>query len=112
MMVGFLCLEHDINPYIWCAVGGLVGWLAVMQSTGSGRVAVVENLLVGVFGAFIGGDFVAAMLNGGVVDDKVFKVGSLAMAIAGAVVLLLMLRLMQRVVGPLQAGKAKPRHRL
>jgi uncharacterized membrane protein YeaQ/YmgE (transglycosylase-associated protein family) len=92
-----------------------VGLLAATLSgggDGGGRVALVENLLVGVFGAFIGGDFVAAMINGGVIDDKVFKVGSLAMAIAGAVVLLLMLRLMQRVVGPLRAGKAKPRHRL
>jgi uncharacterized membrane protein YeaQ/YmgE (transglycosylase-associated protein family) len=94
-------------------VGGLVGLLAATLSGGDGgRVALVENLLVGVFGAFIGGDFVAAMISGGVVNDKVFKVGSLAMAIAGAVVLLLMLRLMQRVVGPLRAGKAKPRHRL
>ena len=88
-----------------------MGLLAATLSDVSGRVALVENLLVGVFGAFIGGDFVAALFNGGVVDDKVFKVGSLGMAIAGAVVLLLMLRLMQRVVGPLQAGKAKPRHR-
>jgi uncharacterized membrane protein YeaQ/YmgE (transglycosylase-associated protein family) len=83
-----------------------------MLSTDNGRVALVENLLVGVFGAFIGGDFIAAMLNSGVVDEKVFKVGSLGMAVAGAVVLLLVLRLMRHAVGPQRAGKAKPRHRL
>jgi len=103
-------LEYGINPFIWCAVGGLVGWLAAMWGTG-GRVLLVESLLVGIFGAFIGGDFVASQLNGGVVDDKVFKGSSLGMAVAGAVVLLLMLGLMRRVVGPLRAGKPKARNR-
>ena len=42
-------------------------------------------MLVGVFGAFIGGDFFVSMLNGGVVNDKIFSIRSLAFAVTGAV---------------------------
>jgi uncharacterized membrane protein YeaQ/YmgE (transglycosylase-associated protein family) len=111
-MIVVFRLEYGINPFIWCAVGGLVGWLAATCGTGSGRIVLVESVLVAVFGAFIGGDFVASQLNGGVVDDKVFKVSSLSMAVTGAVVMLLLLGLMRRVVGPLRAGKPKPRKRI
>ena len=111
-MIAVSRLEYGINPFIWCAVGGLVGWLAATRGTGGGRIVLVEGVLVGVFGAFIGGDFVASQLNGGVVDDKVFKGSSLAMAVAGAVVMLLLLGLMRRVVGPLRAGKPKLRKRI
>ena len=68
----------------------------------------IENVAVGVFGAFIGGDFVAAMISGAkVVNDKDFRISSLAMAVAGAVVMLVVLRLMRGAVGPMRAGKSK-----
>ena len=76
-----------------------------------GRTLLVENILVGVFGAFAGGDFLVSMLNHGVVDDKTFSMRSLAFAVAGAVALLLVLRLVRSAVGPLRAGKRKPRGR-
>ena len=62
---------------------------------------------IGVFGAFIGGDFLVAMSNGGVVNDKVFRMSSLGMAIAGAVVMLVVLRLMCGAVGPMRGSKNK-----
>ena len=92
-------------------MGAIVGWLAWVMARTGGRTLLIENILVGVFGAFIGGDFIAAMLNNGVVNDKDFSFRSLAIAITAAVVMLLMLRLMRRVVGPLQAGKKKARAR-
>ena len=68
----------------------------------------IENILVGVFGAFIGGDFVAAMISGAaVVNDKDFRVSSLAMAVGGAVVMLLVLRMMRGAVGPMRSSKSK-----
>ena len=68
----------------------------------------IENILVGTFGAFIGGDFVAAMISGStVVNDKDFRVSSLAMAIGGAVVMLVLLRLMRGAVGPMKSSKSK-----
>jgi uncharacterized membrane protein YeaQ/YmgE (transglycosylase-associated protein family) len=106
-----LCRRTPINSFIWCAVGGAIGWLAATMMKSEGRTGLIESVLVGVFGAFIGGDFVVALMNKGVVDDKVFHIGSLAFAVAGAVVMLLILKLLRRSVGPLQSGKKKPRVR-
>lgn len=85
-----------------------MGWLATKMA-GGGRPLLIENVLVGVFGAFIGGDFIVSSLNGGVVNDTDFKIGSLGMAIAGAVVMLLVLRLMRKLVGPMRQGRSKKR---
>ena len=93
-------------------VGGLIGWLASLWMAAGDRMVTIENIGVGIFGAFIGGDFIAAMLNGGVINDKDFKISSLAIAVTAAVVMLLMLRLMRRVVGPMKAGKKKVARRL
>ena len=76
---------------------------------GGARILLIENVLVAVFGAFIGGDFIASSLNGGVVNDTDFKVSSLAMAVTGAVVMLLLLKLMRKLVGPMRQGKSKKR---
>jgi uncharacterized membrane protein YeaQ/YmgE (transglycosylase-associated protein family) len=108
-MMAFHISEYDINTFIWCAVGGALGWLAGLLTPGAGRILMVESVLVGIFGAFIGGDFIVAMVTSGVVDPTIFSVRSLALAIAGAVVMLILLRLMRRAVGPLRTGKAKPR---
>lgn len=70
----------------------------------------IENVAVGMFGAFIGGDFVAAMLNTDVVKVPGFTTGGLGLAVAGAVVSLVLLKLMRRAVGPMKAHK-KPRRR-
>lgn len=93
-------------------MGAGVGWLLgmMMKKPGDGRIVMIENMLVGVFGAFVGGDFIVSMLNKGVVNDKDFHIGSLAMAIGGAVVMIVVLKLMRRIVGPMHVGKAKQRN--
>ncbi|MFO1261719.1 MAG: GlsB/YeaQ/YmgE family stress response membrane protein [Rhodoferax sp.] len=103
--------ESGINPYIWCLVGAAVGWLAALMMGNAGKTVMIENVLVGVFGAFIGGDFIASQLNGGVVNDTDFRIGSLGLAVGGAVVMLVLLRLMRRVVGPMRAHKTPNRRR-
>lgn len=89
-------------------MGGVIGWLATKMA-GGGRPLLIENVLVGVFGAFVGGDFIVSSLNGGVVNDTDFKIGSLAMAVAGAVVMLLVLKVMRKMVGPLRDSKSRKR---
>ena len=102
--------ENSINPFIWCAVGGIVGYLAgLMMSAAGGET--VENILVGVFGAFIGGDLLISQLNGGVINDKDFSFRSLLFAVVGAVVLVVVLKLMRRIVGPMHKPKSKSRDR-
>ena len=63
----------------------------------------IEEILVGVFGAFIGGEFVADMLRGK--SSEEFSVSSLGLAAAGAVVMLVLLKVMRGAVGPLQSKK-------
>ena len=90
-------------------VGALLGGVAGLLYKTDDRIVIIENVGVGIFGAYIGGDFVASMLNGGVINDKDFSMRSLALAVGGAVVCLILLRLMRRTVGPMQAGKSKKR---
>jgi uncharacterized membrane protein YeaQ/YmgE (transglycosylase-associated protein family) len=101
--------EYDINTFIWCAVGGLMGWVAALMAKDAGRILMLESIGVGIFGAFIGGDFMVAMVTSGVVDPKIFSIRDLAFAVAGAALMLVLLKLMRRAVGPLQVSKAKPR---
>lgn len=110
-----------INPLIWCAVGAVVG-LAVGTMMGSdGKVLRIEDMLVGVFGAFIGGEFMPSVLAEKVVVPATavgatateaaastgFSGAALLGGIAGAVVLLLLLRLMRRAVGPMRGRKSR-----
>jgi uncharacterized membrane protein YeaQ/YmgE (transglycosylase-associated protein family) len=103
-------LEKSINPFIWCAIGAAIGWLSTRMMQTPTQTSVVENVLVGMFGAFIGGDFVAAQFNGGVVATT-FTLSGFVMAVAGAIVILLLLRLMRRIVGPMRNSKPTNRKR-
>jgi uncharacterized membrane protein YeaQ/YmgE (transglycosylase-associated protein family) len=96
-----------INPYIWCAVGAAIGWLAGNMAGKQTHISRIEDVLVGVFGAFVGGSFLVSMVSGAPAPDAGFSVVSLFMAIVGGVTGLLLLGLMRRVVGPLKAGKSR-----
>lgn len=102
---------NGINPYIWCGVGAAIGWLASLMMAGSGRVIVIENVLVGVFGAFIGGEFLATVTGMVGPKDTGFHFSALLLAAGAAVALLFVLRLMRGAVGPMRAGKSRARDR-
>jgi uncharacterized membrane protein YeaQ/YmgE (transglycosylase-associated protein family) len=86
-----------------------MGWIAALMASDAGRLLMLESVGVGIFGAFIGGDFMVAMVTSGVVDSTVFSIRALAFAVAGAALMLAMLKLMRRAVGPLHVSKPKPR---
>ena len=77
---------------VWFLLVGLVaGWLAGMLVKGGG-FGLVGDLLIGVLGAVLGGWLFGAMgasLGGGLI-------GSLAVATVGAVLLLIMVRLVRQ----------------
>jgi uncharacterized membrane protein YeaQ/YmgE (transglycosylase-associated protein family) len=100
-----------MNPFIWCGVGALVGWLSTVVLPADGHGSIIESLLVGIFGAFLGGDLVVTLMHGGVVNDKDFQLSSLGLAVAGAVLSVLLLKLMRRAVGAQHKPKAKSRNR-
>lgn len=91
-------------------MGAVIGGLACLLTQVRDKVVVIETVAVSVFGAYIGGDFVAAMLSHGKTNDTDFSAGSLGLAVLGAVVFLLLLKLMRKAVGPQFTPKG-PRRR-
>ncbi|NJM43351.1 MAG: GlsB/YeaQ/YmgE family stress response membrane protein [Brachymonas sp.] len=65
-----------------------------------------ENIVVGIFGAFIGGSFLSEQFSG-VKPTEAFDFSSLLMAVAGALVLLALLQLMRKLVGPMRKSVSK-----
>lgn len=73
----------------WIILGGLAGWLASILVRGTG-LGIIADILVGIVGAFIGGIIVGALGGTGVTG---FNIWSFIVAVIGAVVLLLIVRL-------------------
>jgi hypothetical protein len=115
--------------FIWGFVGAALGWL-VGSMAGDGTLTVrIEYVLVGIFGAFIGAEFLGSVFTAAAVAPvaaagvaktfgpaavaapSVFTIGGLALAVLGAGVLLGALALMRKAVGPLNARKRKPERR-
>lgn len=91
--------------FIWCAVGALAGWLFGMMMQSRGRIQRVEEVLVGVFGSFIGAESTAAML--GLAESATgIQPAALVGAVFGSGVLLALLRIMRGAVGPLRNSKS------
>lgn len=75
--------------FVWFILIGLVaGWLAGKLVKGSG-FGVLGDIIVGVLGALLGGFLFGSALGGGLL-------GSILVATAGAVILLLLARLVKR----------------
>jgi uncharacterized membrane protein YeaQ/YmgE (transglycosylase-associated protein family) len=72
------------------------------------RITLIEDLAVGVFGAFVGAEFMSAMLRHKGDVEQGFGV-KMSLAVAGAVVALGLLKWMRRSVGPLLESKKKIR---
>lgn len=103
-------VEKHIDSYLWVLVGSALGGLAGVMHADKSKVFRIEGVLVGIFGAFVGGDFLVAMLWGPKAAG-VSAVG-LAMAVVGAVAMLALLALMRRAVGPMpRATKRAPPRR-
>lgn len=76
---------------LWLAVGLIAGWLA--SAVVGGGFGVVGDIVVGIVGAFIGG-FLFRAVGAGVPIGGL--AGTIIVAFVGAVVLLLLLRLIRR----------------
>jgi uncharacterized membrane protein YeaQ/YmgE (transglycosylase-associated protein family) len=75
---------------IWLIVGAIAGWLAGIVVRGYG-LGIVGNIVVGILGAFVGGWLIG---GAGWLPNGLF--GSIVSATIGAVILLLLLRLVRR----------------
>jgi uncharacterized membrane protein YeaQ/YmgE (transglycosylase-associated protein family) len=77
----------------WIVLGGIAGWIASMIAGNNGSQGLIGNILVGIIGAFLGG-WIFEMLGGEGVTG--FNVWSLVVAVAGATLLLFILRAFKR----------------
>jgi uncharacterized membrane protein YeaQ/YmgE (transglycosylase-associated protein family) len=93
-----------MNPFIWCAVGAITGWIASTVMPVPGLASRIETVLVGVFGAFIGGEFVSTLV-GTPAPATVFRPAALGLAFGGALALLALLAVFRQAVGPLRPHK-------
>lgn len=76
-------------------VGGVAGWLASIVMKRDASMGIFWNIIVGIIGALLGNAFLAPLLGfGGSIQT--FDLGSFAIAILGAVILLAIVNLVQR----------------
>ena len=75
------------------------------------KTELIESIGVGIFGAFIGGEFIAAQIRGSGPGATPNFPMSLGLAVGGAVTMLLLLRVFRRAIGPLKAGKSRSKNR-
>ncbi len=104
------CMESLINVYIFLAIGGFAGWLYTRLMPAPAMSVQIENIVIGMLGAFLGGDFIAVQISGDEIS-KGFHISSVGLAILGAVVMLLLLKLMRKAVGPMKKGKSSQKKR-
>ena len=78
-----------VNIILWLILGGIAGWLASLLVRGTG-LGILGDIVVGIIGGFIGG-FIVSLFGGTGMTG--FNIWSLIVAVIGAVVLLLIVRL-------------------
>ena len=87
-------MESSFGVLSWIIFGALAGWIASMLAGDDDQQGCLTNIVVGIIGAFIGG-FLYAQLTGSEVALG-WNLGSFVIAVVGAVVLLVILRLIRR----------------
>jgi uncharacterized membrane protein YeaQ/YmgE (transglycosylase-associated protein family) len=77
----------------WIVMGFIAGWIAKIIMPGKDPGGFFITILIGVAGGFIGG-FIGSRLGLGTVTG--FNIGSFLLAIGGAVLLLILYRVIKR----------------
>jgi uncharacterized membrane protein YeaQ/YmgE (transglycosylase-associated protein family) len=88
-------MEGIWNIISWIIVGGIAGWVASMIAGTNRDQGWVENVIVGIIGAFLGGLIFSFFGASGAVTGP-WNLTSFIVAIIGAIVLLFILRLIRR----------------
>ena len=71
---------------IWLVIGGIIGWIASIVMKTNAQMGLIANILVGIVGAALGGWLAGVLgITGG-------RVVSYIIAVAGAVILIAILR--------------------
>ncbi len=87
-------MESSLGILSWIIFGALAGWVASMIAGTNREQSWLENIIVGIVGAFLGGFLFGLLTGRGTRFD--WNIGSFVVAVVGAVVLLFVLRLVRR----------------
>ena len=87
-------MDSGLGIISWIIFGALAGWVASMIAGTNREQGWLENIIVGIIGAFIGG-LIFSFIGGGTFTLG-WSIGSFVVAVIGAVVLLFILRLIRR----------------
>ncbi len=83
-----------ISILAWVIIGGIAGWLASKVMKTDASQGTIQDIVVGIVGAFVGG-FVLNLLNVANASGE-FSILSLVTAFVGSVVFLGVLKLIRR----------------
>lgn len=82
-----------VNLILWIILGAVAGWIASMIMKRDAQMGALENIIVGIVGALLGG-FLFNLL--GLPGDTGFNFWTLLVAILGSVVLLFLIGVFRR----------------
>jgi len=85
-----------MNFVIWLIAGALVGWVASRIMKTSGRQGLIIDIVVGIVGALLAGYFLSPLLGVSTINQGNFSIPALLMSLAGAIILLFLVRLVRR----------------
>jgi uncharacterized membrane protein YeaQ/YmgE (transglycosylase-associated protein family) len=75
-----------MHVLIWLLVGGLLGWIAGLLM--GRRDGVLLDVVIGIVGPLLSGWLIAPLVGTRTIDQGDFSIASLAVSLAGAVILL------------------------
>lgn len=84
-----------MNPMIWLLVGGVLGWLASIETGAQGPHGVAVNIAAGVVGALIAGWLLSSPFGPDAIRSSEFSVAGLVVAPLGAIILLAIVNLVR-----------------
>ena len=81
----------------WVVVGALTGWLASMLAVNSGRQGMGLSIVIGAIGASLGGRFLSPLVDVNLASQDDFSIWTVGVAVVGAVALIGLIDLAQRM---------------
>ena len=81
---------------MWLIIGGVVGWLASLVMRTDAQQGMLLNIVVGIVGAVLGGWLISPLVGVGTINDAGLSVGTFAVSLVGAIILLAVVNLFRR----------------
>jgi uncharacterized membrane protein YeaQ/YmgE (transglycosylase-associated protein family) len=86
-----------INFIVWLIAGALIGWVASLIMKTNKRQGLIGDIVVGIVGAFVGGLILSPLFHISTINESNFSLPALLISLGGAVILLLLFKLLRKV---------------